>query len=166
MDRRDLILGVLVMLGGLAVISAAFGLPAGTATDPLGPRGFPLLLGVGLAACGAVLAATPLRWARPDTEPMEVTAHDDARAPFSWPRVGGAVAASLAFVFALVPLGALLTSIGYALALLLLQGRTGRREAAATAIAFPLLVYLLLDAVLGVPLPAGPLEPLVRALGI
>ncbi|MGH2378425.1 MAG: tripartite tricarboxylate transporter TctB family protein [Candidatus Limnocylindria bacterium] len=167
MERRDVILGGLVLLGGLAVSRAALELPAGAVNDPLGPRGFPLLLGAGLAVCGVVLAATSLRGTRPDAAvASDVTDADEARMPYSWWRVSGAVAASLAYVLALIPLGALLASIGYAAALLVLQGRSGRREAAATAVAFPFFVYVLLDVVLGVPLPPGPLEPLIRLLGI
>jgi putative tricarboxylic transport membrane protein len=80
--------------------------------------------------------------------------------------VSGAIAASVAYVLALIPLGALFATMAYALALLLLQGRTSRREAAAVAVAFPLFVYFLFDVVLGVPLPGGPLEPVLRRLGV
>jgi putative tricarboxylic transport membrane protein len=166
-ERRAVVLGGLVLLGGLAVARAALELPAGTASDPLGPRGFPLLLGAGLAACGAVLAAASLRSSVPDTAVSTgVTPDDEERAPYSWPRVSGAIAASVAYVLALIPLGALFATMAYALALLLLQGRTSRREAAAVAVAFPLFVYFLFDVVLGVPLPGGPLEPVLRRLGV
>jgi putative tricarboxylic transport membrane protein len=165
-DRRELVLGALVLLGGLAVIRSALELPTGTAADPLGPRGFPVLLGAGLAACGAALIVTSLRVAGRDAATSTVTTEDEARLPFSWRRLSGAVAVTAVYVFALVPLGALLASTGYALALLLLQGRTGRREAAVTVVAFPLFVYVLVDVLLGVPLPPGPLEPLLRQLGI
>lgn len=163
MDRQDVVLGALVSLGGLALTRAALELPAGTVNDPLGPRGLPLLLGIGFAVSGAVLAATALGAAPRGTDSTEVSA-DDARAPYSWRRVSGAVAASIAYVLVFVPLGALLATIGYAIALLRLQGRTTRREVAAVAIAFPLGVYLLFDVVLSVPLPAGLLEPLFRLL--
>jgi len=165
-DRRELVLGALVLLGGLAVIGAALELPPGSATDPLGPRGFPLLLGAGLAACGAALIVASVRVAGIDAAATTVTTDDEVRLPYSWRRVGGAVAATVVYVLALVPLGALLSSMGYALALLLLQGGTGRREAAVTVVAFPLFVYVLVDVLLGVPLPPGPLEPLLRWLGI
>ncbi|HUG07074.1 MAG TPA: tripartite tricarboxylate transporter TctB family protein [Candidatus Limnocylindria bacterium] len=154
------------MLGGLAVIRAALELPPGTATDPLGPRGFPLLLGAGLAACGAALLVTSVRVAGREAATSTVTTEDEARLPYSWRRVSGAVAATVVYILALVPLGALLASMGYALALLLLQGRTGRREAVVTVVAFPVFVYVLVGVLLGVPLPAGPLEPLLRWLRI
>lgn len=164
-DRRELFLGALVLLCGLAVIRAGLELPPGSETDPLGPRGFPLLLGAGLAACGAALIVASVRVTGPDAA-TTVPTDDEARRPYSWRRVSGAVAATVVYVFALVPLGALLASMGYALALLLLQGGTGRREAAVTVVAFPLFVYVLVDVLLGVPLPAGPLEPLLRRLGL
>jgi putative tricarboxylic transport membrane protein len=166
-DRREIVIGALVLLGGVAVIRASFDLPPGTATDPLGPRGFPLMLGAGLAACGVVLIVASLRVAaRIAAAPAVPTPDDEIRLPYSWRQMGGAVAATVVYVFALVPLGALISSMGYALALLLLQGRPGRREAVATVVVFPLFVFLLIDTLLGVPLPAGPLEPLLRQLGM
>lgn len=167
LSRPDVVLGLLLLVGGLALIRASFGLPAGTPTDPLGPRGFPLLLGLGLAGCGIALAVASLRTFGKETPAGGATEVDaEIRAPYSWPRLGGAVAASAAYVVLLVPLGALFATIAYALALLLIQGPAGRREAAATAVGFPLVVYVLFDVLLGIPLPAGPLEPLLRRLGI
>lgn len=154
-----------MLVGGLALIRAALELPPGTATDPLGPRGFPFLLGAGLAACGAIQLLTAVRLGgRTAVTPSAI--EEETRLPFSSRRVSGAIAATAVYVFALVPLGAPLASMGYALALLLLQGRTGRREAALTVVAFPVFVYLLVGVLLGVPLPTGPLEPLLRGIRI
>ncbi|MGH2450753.1 MAG: tripartite tricarboxylate transporter TctB family protein [Candidatus Limnocylindria bacterium] len=166
--RRDAVVGLVLALAGLAVLRASIELPAGTPGDPLGPRGFPLLLGAGLAACGLVLLAAPLtaRWRRPAPTLAETLADEEERAPLSWPRAVAAVGATAVYLAALVPLGALLATVAYALALLLIQGGVGRRAIAATAVAFPLVLILLFGVALGIPLPAGPLEPLFLRLGL
>ncbi|HUG56256.1 MAG TPA: tripartite tricarboxylate transporter TctB family protein [Candidatus Limnocylindrales bacterium] len=166
--RRDAVVGLVLTVAGLAVLRASIELPAGTPGDPLGPRGFPLLLGAGMAACGLVLLAAPLaaRWRRPAPALAEVVVDDEERAPLSWPRAAATVAATAAYLAALVPLGALFATVLYALALLLIQGGVGWRGIAATAVAFPLLLILLFGVALGIPLPAGPLEPLFLRLGL
>jgi putative tricarboxylic transport membrane protein len=61
--RTDRIFGVVVILVALAFIVSAYNLPAGNIFDKLGPRAFPMIVGVGLALSALMMIL------RPDDEP-------------------------------------------------------------------------------------------------
>ncbi len=63
MIRTDRIFGVVVILVALAFIASAYNLPAGSIFDKLGPRAFPMIIGVGMALSATMLIL------RPDGEP-------------------------------------------------------------------------------------------------
>ncbi|MGC1429614.1 MAG: tripartite tricarboxylate transporter TctB family protein [Albidovulum sp.] len=92
MIRTDRIFGVVVILGALAFIASAYNLPPGSLFDKLGPKAFPIIVGV-----GAILSAAVL-FLRPDTEP-------------NWPdlsvlvALGSATAVLVAYAYALKPMG-------------------------------------------------------------
>ena len=63
MIRTDRILGAVVILVALAYIASAYNLPAGNIFDKLGPKAFPIIIGIGL-----IIAATAVIL-KPDAEP-------------------------------------------------------------------------------------------------
>ncbi|MCV2863266.1 tripartite tricarboxylate transporter TctB family protein [Defluviimonas sp. WL0075] len=63
MIRTDRIFGVVVILVALAFIASAYNLPAGNMFDKLGPKVFPIIVGIGMAASAAAMIV------RPDAEP-------------------------------------------------------------------------------------------------
>jgi putative tricarboxylic transport membrane protein len=136
---------------GLGLLALTFGLPAATAADPVGPRGFPGLLGLVILACGVALALVPR--AEPDA------AERGALAPRP---LLGAIALTALYLAILEPVGYLLATPPYLAGLLLVQGRVPARTLLLTALGVPAVLYALFAVAMRVPLPMGPLEPLLR----
>lgn len=129
----------------LLVLAVAYGITAGgyqaLIGDPLGPAVFPVALAFPLGLFGMYLIA------RPDPEP-------------AWPRGAAllkqiaAVAVFVAYAYLLEPLGFIVsTFLGVVVLGWLLGARL--REAAAAGVAIAVVLFVLFDAVLGLPLPAG-----------
>jgi putative tricarboxylic transport membrane protein len=136
---------------GLGLLALTVGLPAATAADPVGPRGFPGLLGLVILACGVALVLVPR--AEPDAAERGLLA----------PRpLLGAIALTALYLAVLVPAGYLLATPPYLAGLLLVQGRVTARTLLLTALGLPAVLYALFAVVMRVPLPVGPLEPLLR----
>jgi putative tricarboxylic transport membrane protein len=149
----------LVLIGlGLGVLVLAFGLPAATTADPVGPRGFPALLGIVVLACGVALAVAP-HVGSGGGAPRENTEARGALAPRP---LFGAIALTAAYLAMLEPAGYLLATPPYLAALLLVQGRVAPRAFVLTVLGVPAVLYVLFAVAMRVPLPSGPLEPLLR----
>ncbi|OYX44613.1 MAG: tricarboxylic transporter [Rhodobacterales bacterium 32-67-9] len=90
--KTDRIFGVVVILVALTFIVSAYNLPAGNVFDKLGPKAFPIIVGVGMILSAAMLVF------KPDTEP-------------DWPAIPTLLALALAtvvlvgYAYALKPLG-------------------------------------------------------------
>jgi len=136
---------------GLGLLALTVGLPAATAADPVGPRGFPGLLGLVILACGVALVLVPR--AEPDA------AERGALAPRP---LLGAIALTALYLAILEPVGYLLATPPYLAGLLLVQGRVPARTLLLTALGVPAVLYALFAVAMRVPLPMGPLEPLLR----
>ena len=139
------------MCFGLGLLALTVGLPAATAADPVGPRGFPGLLGLVILACGVALALAPR--GEPDA------AERGALAPRP---LLGAIALTALYLAILEPAGYLLATPPYLAGLLLVQGRVPARTFLLTALGVPAVLYALFAVAMRVPLPLGPLEPLLR----
>lgn len=93
--KTDRIFGVVVILVALTFIVSAYNLPAGNIFDKLGPKAFPIIIGVGMILSAAMLVI------KPDPEP-------------DWPALptllalGLATAVLVGYAYALKPLGFLL----------------------------------------------------------
>jgi putative tricarboxylic transport membrane protein len=143
---------------GLGVLVLAFRLPAATAADPVGPRGFPALLGLVVLACGVALGVAP-RASFPGGEPEADPQPRGALAPRP---LLGAIALTAAYLAVLEPASYLLATPPYLAALLLVQGRVTPRAFVLTVLGVPAVLYALFAVAMRVPLPPGPLEPLLR----
>lgn len=90
--KTDRIFGVVVILVALAFIVSAYNLPAGNIFDKLGPKAFPIIVGIGMILSAAMLIF------KPDPEP-------------DWPAIPTLLALVLAtvvlvgYAYALKPLG-------------------------------------------------------------
>jgi putative tricarboxylic transport membrane protein len=149
----------LVLVGlGLGVLVLAFQLPPATTADPVGPRGFPALLGLVILACGVALGVTARR------APAAGVSDEDAEARGALaPRsLFGAIGLTAAYLAVLEPAGYLLATPPYLGALLLVQGRVTPRAFVLTVLGVPAVLYALFAVAMRVPLPPGPLEPLLR----
>jgi putative tricarboxylic transport membrane protein len=161
--RADGVIGALLLAGGIAVAAWARGLPAGGPNDPLGPRGFPALLGAGLAGCGLVLLGQTLGRGRGAGRAPARDGRGEADGPVAVPRLLGGVLLTGLCVVTLEPLGYLVATPLFLATLLWLQGGVRARIVLATSLGVPLALYLLFARLMGVPLPLGLLEPLTRS---
>ena len=152
--RDDRAVAAVLVCFGLGVLALTVGLPPATAADPVGPRGFPALLGLVVLACGAALA---FGWG---TAPADRDAAP--RGALALRPLLGAIGLTALYLAVLEPAGYLLATPPYLAALLLVQGRVTPRAFVFTVLGLPAVLYLLFAVAMRVPLPAGPLEPLLR----
>ena len=156
--RVDRILAAVLVCLGLGVLALAVQLPETTAADPVGPRGFPALLALVILACGVALAVAPER-------PLSTGAPDgevEERGALAPRPLLGAIGLTAAYLAVLEPAGYLLATPPYLAALLLVQGRVTIRAFVLTVLGLPVALYTLFAVLMRVPLPPGPLEPLLR----
>jgi putative tricarboxylic transport membrane protein len=153
---------VLVVIG-VAVIFLALRVPPGVQTDPLGPQAFPLGLGAAIAACGLLLGVVAVlgdRWTASAAVLIESSAADDATEGgllSPW-RLVGAVVATAAYIAAFEPLGYLLATPGYLMAILLLHDGARARALLTVPVLVTLVLYAAFRFGLLIPVPDGVLE--------
>jgi putative tricarboxylic transport membrane protein len=152
--RADHVTGAILAVGGLAVTAWAWQLPGGTAQDPIGPRGFPALLGLGLAACGLALLAVR---ARPGESPSAAAPSGGTGAAA---RLIGAVVLVGLYVRLLEPLGYPVATPLFLAAALGLQGGVPLRALLGSSLGLPAALYLFFAGIMKIPLPLGLLERL------
>jgi putative tricarboxylic transport membrane protein len=158
--RVDRVLGGVLACFGLGVIALAARLPAATAADPVGPRGFPTLLGLVILSCGVGLAIGSRTAPPADAAPPDDVEPRGAPAPRP---LLGAIGFTALYLAVLEPAGYLLATPPYLAALLLVQGRrVTARAFLLTVFALPAALYALFAVAMRVPLPTGPLEPFLR----
>lgn len=137
----DRIVGGLCILLGLGAIWHAQSLDVAFAADPVGPRLFPSIVGAVLALGGAILVL------RPGAVLFEIG---------DWRRSVAVLAACLIYPLLLQPIGFVLAT-----SLLCLVGALAFRarplQAALSAVATSIVFFILLDRLLDLPLPRGPL---------
>jgi len=145
---------VAVTLLAVAYLWADSRLPSHSLGDPLGPRVFPALVGVGLLV-SAVLLAFELRAerrARP-VPPADADAGGEARVPTRV--LVGAVAWLALYYACLEPVGYLLSTLAFLAGMLSYFHRGHWRANAVIAVAFTLVVDALFTYALGIPLAEG-----------
>jgi putative tricarboxylic transport membrane protein len=154
--RADRVVGAVLACFGLGLLALTLRLSAATAADPVGPRGFPALLGLVVLACGVALGVGPR------AGPAAAAGEAEARGALAPGPLFGAVGFTALYLAVLEPAGYLLATPPYLAALLLVQGRVTVRAFLLTVLGLPALLYALFAIAMRVPLPAGPLEPLLR----
>lgn len=155
---QTVILAALLVLVGLFLIVVASDLPEGSVNDPLGPRGFPLLIGVGILGCGVVLFGQALLRRSRSSAADDLSVEDEGSqpgGPLSGMRIILAVLAMLGYV-AVLPYAGFLLSTPVVLAMLIgLQGGVPIKPFLFMTIGFPIVLYGLFVLLLSVPLPSG-----------
>ncbi|MDR7522696.1 MAG: tripartite tricarboxylate transporter TctB family protein [Armatimonadota bacterium] len=162
---RELPVAAFLVAFGSLVVAGARHIPSGVPTDPLGPRAFPMALGAGIACCGALLAAATALFrgqtARPgilaDADPDD----EAAPGPFSPGRLIAAVGATLGYLAAFEPLGYLITTPLYVVAILLVHGGAARRSLWLAPLLITAALYAVFRFGLLIPVPVGLLERLL-----
>ena len=150
----DVLTGAVVVAAATAYFVGATTISTTLSEDVLGPRAFPQLVAVLAAVLGAVLVVNAIQHDRSSCDDE----HDPGAAT-PW-RAYVAMALYGAYVWALVPLGYLISTVVFALAMLLVLGMRGRARAPLIAVALTAGLFLAFR-LLNVPLPPGPL-PLGR----
>ncbi len=154
MRLSDWVIGLILAVWGVLVILEAQTFPA-FGGQLYGAAFFPTIVGGGLAAIGLAMAVKGLAARQPGIR-LEAWAKN----PKILFRLALPVAATVAFIFLLEPLGFLLTAIG---TLLVMQLALGVRPllAVAVSVAGAFAVQYAFGTLLRVALPYGPLEMLL-----
>ncbi|WP_152045260.1 tripartite tricarboxylate transporter TctB family protein [Aureimonas psammosilenae] len=137
----DRISGFAVLLLGIGAVWHGVSLKVAFAADPVGPKAFPVIVGLILLVCGASIALRPTAMA------WEVG---------DYGRILLVAVASLIYPFILIPLGFVpATAILGFLCALAFKGRP--LPSLVGAVALALVIFALIDLGLGLGLPRGPL---------
>ena len=137
----DRLVGLICALIGAGAIWHAQTLHVPFAADPVGPRVFPTIIGGVLVLTGFILLL------RPGAVTLEFGA---------WPRAAVVLVASLIYPLLLLPIGFIAaTSLLCFVAALAFHARPV--PAAVSAVATAIVFFVLLDKLLDLPLPRGPL---------
>lgn len=160
-SRREIAIAVFLAAFGGIVIALSGKIESGIYTDPLGPRVFPYALGAGIALCGLLLGiGTLIRW-----QPEQAGFLSDAGGaeeveggPFSPTRLAGAVGATAIYVAAFEPVGYLIATPLYVVAILLIHGGAPQRTLIVAPVVITTVLYLTFRFALRIPVPSGVLE--------
>jgi hypothetical protein len=159
--RKDLAVALAIAALGAAIVVLSFDISVGRIRDPIGTRAMPIIVGSLIFAGGAALAARRLvRWRRePRLLPPEGSTDEQPDLPASTWRAVAMWALCFGYVWLLPAAGfPLLTPVLIAAGLLLMGIRQPVKLAAVSVLPVAFLFWLL-DLVLNVRLPLGPLAP-------
>ncbi|SBS78043.1 Integral membrane protein [uncultured Mycobacterium sp.] len=150
-----LVVGVLVIVGGFLVYSGLT-LDEGFAkVDPVGPKFFPLIIGVAALVLAVILAVAIPRGSKGEADAGEDI---DPEAPGDWRTVGLLIALFVAMILLVNPLGWVITSaLFFAGAATILGSRHYVRNVV-IGVVLALASFYAFYSGLGIPLPAGILD--------
>lgn len=137
----DRIIGVVLMIFSALYIFETTQFRRAMLSDPVGPRLFPVALGILLFLLSIYLLV------KPDKNPVWP-------APENWLRIGLVTLSFIAYAYLLVPLGFILTTTLEMIGLAVLFGGPPLRATIASLI-FSFALYGLFDTLLGLSLPTG-----------
>lgn len=174
--RVDLIIAVgLALLGVGIVVAAEVTIPPAASAytfDPIGPRGFSLVIGIMTIVLGGLLVLSIVRqqraqgilWARVAEDPNETG--DDDRYPASSLQAFKIIALSIVYAILMGPLGYLISSALFISACMWAVGSKTRSMLIAFPIVYSIGTWALFGVLLNVRLPHGPLTALIKALNL
>lgn len=168
-DRRiDLAIGFAVVVFAVAILVFTGHIrPTGPVVDPIGPRGFPYLLGAVMLAAGvANITGQVRRWSRsgPDLVPTDGEP-DEPEVPASGLQAFALMAATFAYVAILTQIGYVIATPAYVAAALLLMRLRSKTTIVLTAIGYTLVTFVIFAVAMRVRLPLGPIADLLRSTG-
>jgi len=149
MTKADRVWGVVILVFGGIYLLEGIRIPPAAIGDPLGPRTFPTILGIVMAACGAYLILRPEARTAP---------------PALQRRVFGPVLALsvllIAYALSLAWMGYPVATCLFLLGAAWMMGERSPIRAGLIALLFSVGVHLLFTRFLNIPLPIGLLEHL------
>jgi putative tricarboxylic transport membrane protein len=168
MDRRtDLAIAAVVVALGVFVIAVASQISLGLYKDPVGPRAFFYGCGVVFILGGLAIVAQRLYGWRREAAPLIAAEGGDDEPGYpvmAW-RVWALVLASLVYAALFRPLGYLIATPLYLVAILCLLEVRRPLSVGLTAITFTAFCYIVFAQVLDVRIPVGPLTGFFRSMG-
>jgi hypothetical protein len=166
LDKRiDLFIAGLVFLFGFFVFVGSFGIrPTGPVVDTIGPRGFPMVIGLIFMGGGLAVVFGRLRgWRREPGTLVETDGEpDEPGIPASGLQAWSLMGMALAYILSLSHLGYLIATpvfVGVALVMMKVRSVT---TLAVTPVLYTAITYIVFRTVMGVQLPLGLLEQLAR----
>lgn len=167
MDRRtDVAVSAAFVLFGVFVIVEATTIKTGLYLDPIGPRAFFYACGAIFVAGGLVnIAQRVVSWRASGPVVPSEGVDDEAGHPSSFRRAALVALASVLYALAFRPLGYLIATPIYIVALLWILRQRSLPRNLAVAVLFTAVFYLTFAKGLGVWLPVGPFTELFRDLG-
>ena len=170
MSRRvDFAIAIVVTIFGILVILATQQIRAASVPDPLGPRGIPTGIGVGLVLLGAGLSIRRLRGlAEGGLVPPEGTEDDEGPEvrPGSAKRAMSIWGASVVYVLTLPALGYLIGTPLFMVVVLTLMSVPSPVARVGVPVGFTIGTFVVFNYLLNVHLPLGVLRDLMRSLGL
>jgi hypothetical protein len=144
---------------------------AGATSEPLAAVGAPVGVEARVAEARAEVAASPAVGEQARVEALAEaeageTGGDDPRFPASAVRAFSVMAATIAYIALLSPLGYLLSTAAFIAGASHLMRARGIGRLVVYPAAFSIVTYALFDSILNVRLPAGVLKPLLSVLGL
>lgn len=155
-DRAQyLVCAVCILVGGFLVIDA-LNLPGGYAkVDPVGPKLFPMVIGIGLVVLALILAVAIPRGSKGEADAGEDI---DPDRPSDWRTVGLLVAIFVATILLVKPLGWTITSALMFAASATVLGSNHYVRNLVIGVILGLASFYAFYSGLGIPLPAGVLD--------
>lgn len=155
-DRAQYLVCVVLVAVGAFIIYDALNIPGGFAkVDPVGPKLFPMIIGVGLLLMAAILAIVIPRGSRGEADAGEDI---DPDMPSDWRTVGLLVAIFIATILLVMPLGWAITgALMFAGCATVLGSKHYVRNIVIGAVLSVMSFYAFYSG-LGIPLPAGILD--------
>lgn len=147
--KCDLVVAGVILIFGVAYLAGALAInEPSTSYSAVGPRFFPVLIGVGMLLSGVWLGVQTWRKQRAGATFADLEEID-------WRTWGAAALVLLVYIFALAPLGYVIATSVF----LFLQARVFGSKAwlrdAIVSVGISLLVYLFFNGLLRIGLPAG-----------
>jgi putative tricarboxylic transport membrane protein len=169
-DRRvDFGISVAVIgLGIFILVAAAMARLPTVKFDLIGPFGFARVVALVFIVAGTVLLVRQVLALRAGLPPEAVAQgnEDEAGYPASARRAGAMMAATIAYPVLMEPLGYILTSVAYVIIGLLIYNERNLRWGLPLALIYGFGTFWIFSIVLRVPLPGGPVEQVLLALGL
>ena len=155
---NNLATGLISLVLGIVYLCMTLGLPDVTIGDPLGPRLFPMIVGVGAMVCGILLVAGEIRASRGGARqrPEQETTMDRSSKKTLYGRIGFTILAGIIYGFFLDSAGYLISTFVFIMILMCLVNTLKRMtENIIIALGFSVVTYLVFATLFKVSLPRG-----------
>jgi len=153
----------IALLGGWFLWQAV-SLREGPGYAAVGPRVFPIIVGLGFLVSGLPLLLSRRSRVLRAAAPADESANSDLAPPADWPTLASMAVLLAIYITVFLHLGFIISSAAFLVAgAWVLGSRSWPRDVAA-GLLLSLVTYVVFTRLLGLDLPSGPLEEPIRAL--